>query len=151
MKPASAPAAVAAVGDEGIEPLGNHRKVLCRLFYRQTCGTSPKSSSTGAIRTHSIGPSQGPWSADCLPCCDSAGPIRTDKREGLSLAAFPISVTAPQVAGEWRRSNPRCLIFSQVLYRQSYQPEIRDICRRKRPGVALTPGLVAVRVIGRVS
>jgi hypothetical protein len=26
--------------------------------------------------------------------------IRTDKREGLSLAAFPISVTAPKVAGE---------------------------------------------------
>ena len=42
MKPASAPAGVAAMGDEGIEPLGIHRNVLCRLFYRQTCGTSPK-------------------------------------------------------------------------------------------------------------
>ena len=41
MKPASAPAAVAELGDEGIEPLGNHGNVLCRLFYRQTCGTSP--------------------------------------------------------------------------------------------------------------
>lgn len=53
---------------------------------------------------------------------------------------------------EWagRRSNPRYLIFSQVLYRLSYQPKFfvqvglfdRQESQRKRPGVFLTPGLV---------
>ena len=49
-----------------------------------------------------------------------------------------------------KRSNPRYLIFSQVLYRLSYQPKFsirvglfnRQESQRKRPDVALTPGLV---------
>ena len=41
MKPASAPAAVAAVGREGIEPLVVHLAVLRRLLYRQPRGTRP--------------------------------------------------------------------------------------------------------------
>jgi hypothetical protein len=114
MKPASAPAAVAAIGDEGIEPLGIHRNVLCRLFYRQTCGTSPevrlvrleltrpKAHALNVVRHTKI----APQSRSCS-CGTSADPIRTDKREGLSLAALPVSVTAPKCLGQWLQLQTR--------------------------------------------
>ena len=44
---------------------------------------------------------------------NGAGPIRTDKRESLSLAAFPISLTAPQVAGD-RFELSACLGLSKT-------------------------------------
>ena len=59
---------------------------------------------------------------------------------------------ARTLSAEWagRRSNPRYLIFSQALYRLSYQPKVNiwlassiGRSQRKRPGVAVTPGLVA--------
>ena len=54
------------------------------------------------------------------------------------------------MSAKWagRRSNPRYLIFSQALYRLSYQPIDREISQRKRPDVALTPGLVGSSGVG---
>ena len=72
-------------------------------------------NSTGAIRTHSIGLSRSPWSAICLPCRNGAGPIRTDKRDILSVAALPISVTAPQVAGERFELSARLVLSESGL------------------------------------
>jgi hypothetical protein len=90
------------MGDEGIEPLGIHRNFLSRLFYKQTCGTSPKVRlerfELSRPKAHAL--RRGASSQLRHSRIDSAGPIRTDKRESLRLAAFPISVTAPQVAGE---------------------------------------------------
>ncbi len=54
-----------------------------------------------------------------------------------------------------RRSNPRYLIFSQALYRLSYQPKFfvrvglfdRQESQRKRPGVFLTPGPLSAKAV----
>ena len=74
------------------------------------------------------------------------------------LTVFPLSVFsyARIVSAEWvgRRSNPRLRFFRPPLDRLSYRPVMgvgreRDEqtawANKKRPGVALTPGLVALR------
>jgi hypothetical protein len=90
------------MGDEGIEPLGIHRNFF-KPSVLQADMRNISQSATGEVRTLTPeGPRSQRGASSQLrhSRIDSAGPIRTDKRESLRLAAFPISVTAPQVAGE---------------------------------------------------
>ena len=88
---------------EGIEPLVVHLACFVTTVLQADVRTTTRTSATGETRTHTP---EGPRSQRGASYqlrhsrSDSAGPIRTDTREGLRLAAFPISVTVPQVAGE---------------------------------------------------
>ena len=87
---------------EGIEPFGATARFCAACFTDRRADhdsnkvrlvrfelTRPKAHDLSVVRPTKLRHSRS----------DSAGPIRTDKRENLSLAAFPISVTAPQVPG----------------------------------------------------
>jgi hypothetical protein len=121
------------VGRFGVEP-----KSSCSQSRRASICTSARSfsshcSSPYGNRTH-------------LSALKGQYPSPIDER----AVVFCVCVHAePRWAG--RRSNPRYLIFSQALYRLSYQPKFffrvglfdRQESQRKRPGVAMTPGLMA--------
>jgi hypothetical protein len=117
-------AAVYSVGTVGIEP---------------THSCAQDTRATGALH-----PELPQW-----PVWESNPSHRLER----AVSSEPIDERAvrAQFLRQWvgRRSNPRPLVFSQVLHRLSYRP-LRP--KTKKPDVALTPGLKLVCwMVGRAS